>query len=146
LNKLTFLQYQFCAATPAGELCTGLTGQPYGVDEVAIMGMSEIQKAVVDLLSDGIYMFDMFDIAKLRLNQMVDYMGLVDTNIPDTQWITEILGWESDVWSALQIFVSDYAIGPQLRVPEQLEILKPENTGEKQLCNAQRMRKNGNFV
>jgi hypothetical protein len=49
---------------------------------------------------------------------MIGNEGFIDFQVPDTQWITEIVGWESVVWSALQIAISDYAIGPQLRTSE----------------------------
>jgi len=82
----------------------------------------------------------------LRIDSQV-MEGKIDSDIPDTQWITEIVNWEYTAWSALQIKISDYAIGPRMRTfQEELNITEPTTKGDIQLCNSQRMRKNGGFV
>lgn len=83
---------------------------------------------------------------ELKINSRVLGEGLINSKVPETQWMTEIVNWESVIWSALQISISDYAVGPQLRTAEDLNITKPDTKGELKLCDAQRMRKNSGFV
>lgn len=55
--------------------------------------------------------------------------------------------WESAAWSALQILVSDYAVGPVNRdsLADQYTDA-PATDGYKALCRSQRMRKAGGFA
>lgn len=69
------------------------------------------------------------------------------SGLPNNFWKQEVLGWEQEVWAAMQIQVSQHATGPQLGDPFAGEIyLRPETEGEKALCGAQRMKKSGGFV
>ena len=82
----------------------------------------------------------------LKAKDLAAGSGFIDS-LPDDQWIQEVAGWESFVWAALQTAVSDYAIGPEVREPTARAYMKNETTtGEKQLCQAQRLRKSGGFV
>jgi hypothetical protein len=101
---------------------------------------------VLDTLRDAALTFGAGSSGELKINSRVVDGGLVDSKIPDTQWITEIVNWESFIMAGFQIAISDYAIGPQLRTPEDLNMTKPTYPGQLELCNAQRMRKSGGFV
>jgi hypothetical protein len=54
---------------------------------------------------------------------------------------------ESFVWASTQVLMSDYAIGPGLRSPDVSDyVIPPSDSGDKQLCKSQKMRKAGGFV
>jgi len=72
--------------------------------------------------------------------------GYVPT-LPDDQWIQEVTGWESFVWAALQLNILEHAIGPAVREPSVVALMKNQtSTGEKQLCNVQKVRVSGGFM
>lgn len=78
---------------------------------------------------------------------MVRRDGVVAGQVPRDQWTIEAEGMESFVWTALQIAVADYAIGPSLRSPDIADnVTVPTTSGDKQLCGTQKMRKAGGFV
>lgn len=114
--------------------------------ELGLTGISDVQEIVIDTLRDAAVTFSAEASGELRINSRVVGDGLIDSKIPETQWITEIVNWESFLWAGFQIAISDYAIGPQLRTPEDLNMTKPTHPGQIELCNAQRMRKSGGFV
>jgi len=73
-------------------------------------------------------------------------MGYIPT-LPDDQWIHEATNWESFVWAALQMNILEYAIGPTVREPSTAALMKNKtSTGEKKLCNAQKVRVTSGFV
>lgn len=87
------------------------------------------------------------DYSEVLVKSMVRRDGYVAGQIPSDQWMVEAKGMESFVWTALQIAVADYAIGPSLRSPDIADnVTVPTTPGEKQLCGTQRMRKAGGFV
>lgn len=83
---------------------------------------------------------------ELQASYLAGTSGVI-TSLPDDQWIKEVVAWEKYVWAALKITVADYAIGYTSQEPSSQASTKNESTsGEKQLCQAQRMRKSGGFV
>jgi hypothetical protein len=68
-------------------------------------------------------------------------------SMPDDYWKREVLGWEQEVWAAMQMAVSQYAIGPKASDPfADAYVIAPQTEGEKALCGAQKMKKSGGFV
>ena len=75
-----------------------------------------------------------------------DFGGL-SAGIPEDQWIQEIVGFESNLWAVTQLIFADYSIGIGSRVPEAGRIQQKSSTsGDKQLCQAIRMKSPGGFV
>ena len=73
--------------------------------------------------------------------------GKVIFKLPNDFWRQEVLGWEQEQWAAMQIMMSQYAIGPKASDPlADGYWIKPVTEGEKALCGAQKMRKSGEFV
>jgi uncharacterized membrane protein len=73
--------------------------------------------------------------------------GVITAQMPPDQWISEVQRWEAIVWASSQVFVADYAIGPNIRDPGIAnQIIKPTSTADKTLCESLRMRKVGGFV
>jgi hypothetical protein len=67
--------------------------------------------------------------------------------LPDTQWIEELVNWESYAYAGLQVFVVDRALGPQSRLSSPTDSVMPANTtAGRKLCGMQRMHKAGGFV
>jgi hypothetical protein len=78
---------------------------------------------------------------------MVDSNRIVRGPIPSDQWITEVQRWEAFVWASSQVAIADYAIGPSIRDPGVVNnVIRPETTGDKELCGSMKMRKAGGFV
>jgi hypothetical protein len=91
-------------------------------------------------------MLDASDYSQVLASSMVR-RELVAAHIPADQWITEAKGMEAFVWTALQIAIADYAVGPSLRSPDIADnVPAPATSGDKALCGAQKMRKAGGFV
>jgi hypothetical protein len=73
--------------------------------------------------------------------------AIITAQIPPNQWVSEVQRWEAIVWAASQVYVADYAIGPNIRDPGIAEsIIKPETAADKTLCGSLKMRKAGGFV
>jgi hypothetical protein len=73
--------------------------------------------------------------------------GKVFNGAPPDQWIKEIVGWESHVWAALQMAITDYAVGPKARDSgADIYAKYPSTDGGKRLCGMQRMRRSGGFA
>lgn len=83
---------------------------------------------------------------KARAERLIQRGGYIDS-IPNDQWVTEIVGWESHAWASLQIAIEKYSTGAKSMDPKaDSYVRKPETEGELALCRAQRMRKSGGFV
>jgi hypothetical protein len=77
---------------------------------------------------------------------MGDSTGYID-DLPNDQWVREILEWEKIIWTSRKVLVSDYAIGYSSRIGSTQDYIRKDmSPGERQLCGTQRMRKNGGFV
>jgi hypothetical protein len=72
--------------------------------------------------------------------------GLV-SELPDDQWIKEVVNWENYAWAGFQIMLSDAAIGPITRT-ELADIYTnaPSTAADSVLCQSMRMRKAGGFA
>ncbi|KAF2680250.1 hypothetical protein K458DRAFT_312414 [Lentithecium fluviatile CBS 122367] len=67
--------------------------------------------------------------------------------LPTDQWIKEVIGWESLVWTGYQTILSASVIGPKVfdeYADEYRDI--PTSAGDKNLCHALKMRKSGGFA
>jgi hypothetical protein len=72
--------------------------------------------------------------------------GIIDS-LPNDAWKEEILAWEQEAWTGMQIAFSQYAIGPKASdAMADNYWIKPETDGEKALCGAMKMKKSGDFV
>lgn len=93
---------------------------------------------------------DLFDISLPTRYSAQDELSTFDgviAALPTDQWIHELQSWESIVWATHQVILADYAIGPAVRDPlSESIVLPPTNSGGKQLCGMQKMRKPGGFV
>lgn len=140
-------QYQFCIASKSGDICSSLDGLPANTTALNLTSASDIQFAALELLLEANAQSHIGSNRAVRLSSKLEPRGILNTPVPDDQWITEIQGWESFVWASLQTRVTDYAIGPQVREEDSAKYtLKPDSDGFKQLCMVQRMRKAGGFV
>jgi hypothetical protein len=140
-------QYQFCVASKSGDICSSLDGLPANTTALNFTSASDIQVAAIQILIDANEQSHIGSNRAARLTSKVESRGVLDAPVPDDQWVTEIQGWESFVWASLQTYVSDYAIGPQVRVEDaEKYTAKPDSDGLKQLCMVQKMRKSGSFV
>lgn len=142
------LQYQYCFRTTAGDQCTGLDGHVHDPEEVgtAFQNTSSVQLSALKLLIASARRFTLI-LNSEKLLESWQQGNLITKQVPPDQCIIETRAMEAAVWSALQVSLSDYAIGPSIRSPEQEQyISKPNTTGDMQLYHSQRMRKAGGFV
>lgn len=140
------IKYQFCFAKPrAQDQCTQLSHLPSYNSQDAFAGANSLQLAILQQLISSSFFFDLGVAEGVKAGSTVS-TGF-SSGLPDDQWIREIVGWESQAWASIQIAFSDYAIGTKGRYPFAESYTRPPATpGEKDLCNMQRMRKNGGFV
>ncbi|KAF2730866.1 hypothetical protein EJ04DRAFT_579521 [Polyplosphaeria fusca] len=142
------LQHQFCVKGPgsSGPVCSDLMSLPGTVDKIGLANATDLQQSVLEVILVAAFAFDMSNFETLRAQSEA---GIGRFNIPDNQWVKELQAWESSIWAALQIEVSDYAIGPQVRMRNLTSaygINLANTTAEEQLCRMQRMRKSGGFA
>ncbi|CAN9099345.1 unnamed protein product [Alternaria alternata] len=108
---------------------------------------SSMQQAVLQLLIMSSWLHTT---ARVQTNQASDLEGrstYMIPSMPDDFWKREVLGWEQEVWAAMQMAVSQYAIGPKASDPfADAYVIAPQTEGEKALCGAQKMKKSGGFV
>jgi hypothetical protein len=73
--------------------------------------------------------------------------GHIET-LPDDQWVRELWRWQAISLAGLQIYISDYDIGPAVRNPTAAALYErpPREEGGRKLCSMQKMRKAGGFV
>jgi hypothetical protein len=110
-------------------------------------GASPVQIAALQLMINAHHIVMMHQANYVRASKFMLEDGNIASQIPSTQWIKEVEGFDSFMWASLQTLVADYAIGPSVRTAELQEyIIKPKTLGEKYLCGAQKMRKPGGFV
>lgn len=76
----------------------------------------------------------------------LDMNGLV-TELPDDQWVKEVVNWENYAWAGFQIMLSDAAIGPILRTQLADSYTDaPATAADSTLCQSMKMRKAGGFA
>jgi hypothetical protein len=126
-----------------------MTGLPGKIRPEEFPEASELQLSALQLLLTTTFLYDTSDaaLAGLEVDRIMgDSTGYID-NLPDDQWVREILEWEKLIWASRQVLVSDYAIGYNAREDSIREYIRKDLLpGERQLCATQRMRKNGGFV
>lgn len=69
------------------------------------------------------------------------------TELPDDQWVKEVVNWENFGWAGFQIMLSDTAVGPKIR--SQLAdsyTNAPATAADSALCQSLKMRKAGGFA
>lgn len=72
--------------------------------------------------------------------------GLV-TELPDNQWVKELVNWENYAWAGFQIMLSDTAIGPITRTELADSYTNaPATAADSALCQSMKMRKAGGFA
>lgn len=82
----------------------------------------------------------------MRASKLIGTGGYIDS-LPDDQWIEEVVGWESFVWAAMQIYIADYFTGPKARDPHMSSYIRPaSDEGERKLCSMMKMRRSGGFA
>ncbi|KAH5271964.1 hypothetical protein HBI71_047610 [Parastagonospora nodorum] len=145
------IQHQYCIITKSGQQCSVPDGVPvYAIQANATLkGLeraSALQLSTLQLLILSNQMLDASDYSQVLTSSMVR-RELVAAHIPADQWIMEAKGMEAFVWTALQVAIADYALGPSLRSPDIADnVTVPATLGDKALCGAQKMRKAGGFV
>lgn len=84
----------------------------------------------------------------LRLSAKLDPQdSTIFDHVGTDHWISELMGFGSFAWAALQTTVSDYAVGRTVRAAgTESFVIQPNGTGDSQLCGSQKMRKMGGFV
>lgn len=75
-------------------------------------------------------------------------VGNLGGKVPNDQWIKELWHWYAVNLSGLQIFLSDYAVGPAARESSTVALYErpPPDDAGRRLCSMQKMRKPGEFV
>jgi hypothetical protein len=144
------LQYQFCYARDSKDrVCTGLSGLSSEVTQAVFPDANELQLAVLRLIMSSNYAFDhTFTGEALLAGSIKAKTNETLPELPDDQWIKELVWAESKVWAALQVSIADYAIGPTVRDRGVglNEFIAPVTSGEKQLCGLQKMKHSGDFA
>ena len=108
---------------------------------------SPVQLSILQLLLQLSFQFDIAKAPDLDISKKLGQGKFIETQVPNDQWITEIKGWESFTWAALQTTVADHAIGAQSRDPRAAQyVSRPTDQGDIELCGMQKMRKSGGFV
>ncbi|KAF2682061.1 hypothetical protein K458DRAFT_342341, partial [Lentithecium fluviatile CBS 122367] len=106
---------------------------------------SSVQLAALQLVVTSESMFDQSSPKSFDADDGNWYGDIA--SLPDNQWEKEVTRWEAIAWSGLHHMIADYAIGPKHRDPNADSYVVPPTTpGQKQLCQSQRMQKNGGFV
>ncbi|KAB2107082.1 hypothetical protein AG0111_0g5246 [Alternaria gaisen] len=141
--------FQYCHARDGqDDYCTPFEGLPYHeMNKTHFPDSSSMQQAVLQLLIMSSWLHTT---ARVQTNQASDLEGrstYMIPSMPDDFWKREVLGWEQEVWAAMQMAVSQYAIGPKASDPfADAYVIAPQTEGEKALCGAQKMKKSGGFV
>jgi len=102
--------------------------------------------AVLQLLLDSSALFDIESGTSLQADKLIGDAGYI-SSLPNDQWVTEVIAWESQAYAALQIAIEKYSTGARSIDPYAASyIRKPQTDGEKALCMKQRVRKSGGLV
>lgn len=102
--------------------------------------------AVLQLLLDSSALFDIESGNSLQADKLIGAAGYI-SSLPNGQWVTEIIAWESQAYAALQIAIEKYATGPRSIDPHADSYTRqPQTDGEKALCMKQRVRKSGGLM
>ncbi|KAI4684749.1 uncharacterized protein J4E88_004190 [Alternaria novae-zelandiae] len=140
---------QYCHARDGQEdWCTRFEGVPYHTfRDFDFPEANSVQRAVLQLIVKAVWLHATVNVMSCKVTTMMSRGDFDIPSVPNGFWKQEVLGWEQEVWAAMQIQVSQHASGPQFGDPFKDDVfLKPETEGEKALCGAQKMRKSGGFV
>ncbi|KAI4631716.1 uncharacterized protein J4E87_002422 [Alternaria ethzedia] len=140
---------QYCHARDGQEdWCTPFEGVPYHTfRDFDFPEANSVQRAVLQVIVKAVWLHATVNIMSCKVTTMMSRGDFDIPSVPNGFWKQEVLGWEQEVWAAMQIQVSQHASGPQFGDPFKDDVfLKPETEGEKALCGAQKMRKSGGFV
>jgi hypothetical protein len=109
---------------------------------------NEVQLATLELLVKTTWLYPTANVLSCKMNRMLSMSTFKMKTIPDDFWKQEVAGWEQQVWAGMQIAVSRHAIGPEEGDPyaDGGYFIAPKTEGERTLCAAQKMKKNGGFV
>lgn len=146
---LTLMQFEYCHVRAGKEdFCTPLGGKTdYNFTEFSFPEANEIQRALLQLIVFSSYLYDFAHTDTCQASSLIKRADARIESLPDDQWKQEVVGWEKETWAALQILVSQYAIGPKVSDPLADNYwIHPETRAEKTLCGAQKMTKSGDFV
>ena len=107
---------------------------------------NDVQLALLQILVTSGAMADQNTAISYNLDKKI--WGQQYTSISDKQWEIEVKRWETIAWTGIHTLVTDYAIGPKHRDPNEADTyVKPAMTAsERQLCSSQKMRKTGGVM
>lgn len=143
------IQYQFCIARRAKyELCTALDRLPSNISKEIWPDASDIQLVILQLMRDASLEMHVSTGAMYDYTQAGEQLQTGPLPyVPNDQWKTEVIGWEALAWAGIQVRLSDYALGPQVRDPNNDIFTEwPVTPAEKHMCGSMKMRKAGGFV
>jgi hypothetical protein len=147
LTMANTIKHQLCIKTAHGDECSKLDSLPVNVTLKDWPRASPVQLSALQLVVEANQNIGLTHTNTVRLAEKVRSDGVVVSQVPPDQWISEVQGMESFVWASTQVLMSDYAIGPGLRTPDVSDyVIPPAESGDKQLCKSQKMRKAGGFV
>ncbi|OAL45319.1 hypothetical protein IQ07DRAFT_662175 [Pyrenochaeta sp. DS3sAY3a] len=145
-------KYQFCHAYANGaeEFCSKLEGLPNWTKDFSAESYpnaSSLQIAIMQDIGHALLNTDIqIASSTLKASGLQENFGII-TELPDDQWIKEVVGWESTLWASLQVELAEYAIGRAYRSPGVAAFVKTNLTsGEKAFCGKQKMGNPGGFV
>lgn len=145
-------KYQFCHAYANGaeESCSKLEGLPNWTKDFSAdsyPNASSLQIAIMQDIGHALLNTDI-QVASwnLKASGLQENFGII-TELPDDQWIKEVVGWESTLWASLQVELAEYTIGRAYRNPGVAAFVKTNLTsGEQAFCGKQKMGNPGGFV
>ena len=140
-------QYQIC--NPVTNGCTELTfSLPAFEKEMPEIGLNDVQtitaERMIGVLVDNVFIHVRCRGANaLRASEML--RGLQQIVLPDNQWTIEVSTWFKLSLAQLQEQTVRYATGP-LFTSDELEITKPANQDEWNMCKNQISRSQGDTI
>jgi hypothetical protein len=98
-------QYEFCIASSKGDVCTPLSGLPLTLtaSDFPSANPSPVQLATLQLLITNSYLMSITDNQSFNASARLNSGGTVYSQVPNDQWVTEVVQWEQHVWAGLQI-------------------------------------------
>lgn len=136
-------QYQFCLNK---NTCTPLIPLTHNATLLSLPPPSSVQTALLQLLLDTAYNFNILTSLTADASKLIAVGGIIPS-LPADQWIRELTHWEAHAYASLQIAVEKYATGAKSIDPfAGSYVVAPRTVGERELCQAVRVRKGGGVV
>ena len=141
-------QYQFCVPNGSSRNCTELTGMERAYARSSHLGLNTFPSATVDLFYSAISVWQAtIDIIAARSppnpvaqeTAIDDYLQLPP---PNNQWTIEVQDWHATGLANFQLLVAGHATG-QGKPEYYQHNIRPNNTAEKAVCHAQKIRLTG---